>query len=138
MRGAKEDVIQHSQQRPRNSPRNSYPAQWTSRKTSGCYVLENMSNVKKQFAFNAASGWIAHLVFAVVGFILMPYCINRLGEQGFGVYQLARSALGFLCFCSLGWGRHWCASVRRPLQKATRSRFERSVVPRSFYSAGWG
>jgi len=63
-----------------------------------------MSSVKKQFAFNAASGWIAHLVFAVVGFILMPYCINRLGEHGFGVYQLARSALVFFMFLQLGMG----------------------------------
>ena len=63
-----------------------------------------MKNVKKQFAFNAASGWIAHLVFAGVGLILMPYCINRLGEQGFGVYQLARSVLVFFMFLQLGMG----------------------------------
>lgn len=63
-----------------------------------------MSNVKKQFAFNAVSGLIAQLVFAGVGLILMPYCINRLGEQGFGVYQLARSALVFFMFLQLGMG----------------------------------
>lgn len=59
---------------------------------------------KKQFAFNAASGWLAHLSFAVVGFILMPYIILRLGEQGYGIYQLARSALVFFMFLQLGMG----------------------------------
>lgn len=63
-----------------------------------------MSFDKKQFAFNAASGWVAQLVFALVGFILMPYIIMRLGEEGYGIYQLARSALVFLMFLQLGMG----------------------------------
>ena len=60
-----------------------------------------MTNLKKQFAYNAASGWVAHLVFAVVGFILMPYCINRLGAERYGIYQLARSALVFFTFLEI-------------------------------------
>jgi O-antigen/teichoic acid export membrane protein len=63
-----------------------------------------MTNNKKQFAFNVSSGWIAQIVFTLVGFILLSYSINRLGEQGFGVYQLARSALVFFMFLQLGMG----------------------------------
>ena len=63
-----------------------------------------MSINKKQFVFNAASGWIAQLVFALVGFILMPYCLDRLGEQSFGIYQLARSVIVFFMFLQLGMG----------------------------------
>ncbi|MBA2879996.1 O-antigen/teichoic acid export membrane protein [Desulfosalsimonas propionicica] len=59
---------------------------------------------KKQFALNAASGWMAQLTFALVGFILLPYIIMRLGEQGYGIYQLARSALVFFMFLQLGMG----------------------------------
>jgi O-antigen/teichoic acid export membrane protein len=59
---------------------------------------------KKQFIFNAASGWITQLVVALVGFILMPYIIRHLGEQGYGIYQLAKSALVFFMFLQLGMG----------------------------------
>lgn len=59
---------------------------------------------KKQFVFNAASGWVTQLVVALVGFILMPYIIKHLGEQGYGIYQLARSALVFFMFLQLGMG----------------------------------
>lgn len=63
-----------------------------------------LTKKKKQFGLNAASGLVAQLVFAVVGFVLMPYSINRLGEQGFGVYQIARSALVFFMFLQIGMG----------------------------------
>ncbi|MCK5633130.1 lipopolysaccharide biosynthesis protein, partial [bacterium] len=63
-----------------------------------------MTSKKKQFGINAVSGWVAQLVFAGIGFILLPYCINRLGEQGYGIYQLARSALVFFMFLQLGMG----------------------------------
>ena len=73
---------------------------WTiSAKPNGTLKLN-----KKQFALNAASGWIAQLTFALVGFILLPYIIFRLGEQGYGIYQLARSALVFFMFLQLGMG----------------------------------
>lgn len=63
-----------------------------------------MSHTKKQFAFNVASGWVVQLVFAAVGFILMPYIIKGLGTQGYGIYQLARSAIVFFMFLQLGMG----------------------------------
>ncbi len=63
-----------------------------------------MNHSKKQFASNVASGWMVQLVFAAVGFILMPYIIKRLGSQSYGIYQLARSAIAFFMFLQLGMG----------------------------------
>ena len=63
-----------------------------------------MTSKKRQLGINAASGWAAQLVFAGVGFILLPYCIARLGVQGFGIYQIARSVLVFFMFLQLGMG----------------------------------
>jgi len=44
------------------------------------------------------------LIAALVGFILLPYIVSRLGEQGYGIYQLARSTLAFFMFLQLGMG----------------------------------
>jgi len=84
-----------------------------------------MTNVKKQFTFNAASGWIAHLAFAGVGLILMPYCINRLGEQGFGVYQLARSVLVFFMFLQLGMGPTLVRFCSQAIAKSNKEQIQK-------------
>lgn len=59
---------------------------------------------KKQFAINVGSGFLAQATFVGAGFILMPYTIWRLGAEGFGIYQLARSVLVFFMFLQLGMG----------------------------------
>jgi O-antigen/teichoic acid export membrane protein len=59
---------------------------------------------RSQFALNSASGWISQLVVVVVGFIMLPYIISRLGQSGYGIYQLARSAVVFFMFLQLGMG----------------------------------
>ena len=63
-----------------------------------------MASKIKQFALNAGSGWAAQLSFAIVGLILMPYIIIRVGESGYGIFQLARSGLLFFMFLQLGMG----------------------------------
>lgn len=63
-----------------------------------------MPSKLKQFALNAGSGWAAQLAFVLVGLILMPYIIIRVGESGYGIYQLARSGLVFFMFLQLGMG----------------------------------
>ena len=60
--------------------------------------------LKKQLAFNTFSGWAAQLIFALVGFCLIPFIVNRLGAQGYGIYQLVQSLLTFLMFLQLGMG----------------------------------
>ena len=63
-----------------------------------------MSHSKKQFTFNIASGWLVQLVNVAVGVILLPYIISRLGAAGYGIYELARSAIVFFMFLQLGMG----------------------------------
>lgn len=41
---------------------------------------------------------------SVVGFVLMPYAIRRLGHEAYGVYQLAQSSLSFFMLLELGMG----------------------------------
>jgi O-antigen/teichoic acid export membrane protein len=57
---------------------------------------------KKQFAMNAASGWLAQLSLVVTGIILIPYAISRMGKQEYGFFQLGQSALAVLMFLQLG------------------------------------
>lgn len=74
-----------------------------------------MASRKKQFVLNAGSGALKQLVFAGVGFILMPYAIWRLGSEAYGVYQLAASALAFFMLLQLGMGptlvRYYARSI---------------------------
>lgn len=63
-----------------------------------------MSNIRKQFAINAGSGLLSQVVVAIIGFILMPYAIWRLGKESYGVFQLARSAIVFFAILQVGMG----------------------------------
>ena len=87
-----------------------------------------MTSKKKQFGINAVSGWVAQLVFAGIGFILLPYCINRLGEQGYGIYQLARSALVFFMFLQLGMGPSLVRFCAQAVAKNDFSRFNEKRI----------
>lgn len=59
---------------------------------------------KNRFALNALSGVAAQGITSASGIILMPYAMARLGVEGYGVYQLARSALVLFQFLQLGMG----------------------------------
>ncbi len=61
-------------------------------------------SIKRQFAINAGSGFFAQFVTAGVGFVLLPYAIWRLGDEAYGLFQLARSALVFFMFLRMGMG----------------------------------
>lgn len=61
-------------------------------------------SIKKQFAINAGSGFIAQFAAAGIGVILLPYAIWRLGDEAYGLFQLARSALVFFMFLRMGMG----------------------------------
>ena len=61
-------------------------------------------SLKRQFALNAASGWVNQVVMVAIGFISLPYGIWRLGEQSYGIYQLGASALVFFGILQLGMG----------------------------------
>ena len=61
-------------------------------------------SIKRQFAINAGSGFLAQLTVSGVGFIILPYAIWRLGDESYGLFQLARSALVFFMFLQMGMG----------------------------------
>ncbi|MBN2019156.1 MAG: oligosaccharide flippase family protein, partial [Sedimentisphaerales bacterium] len=61
-------------------------------------------SIKRQFAINAGSGFLAQLTTAGVGFIILPYAIWRLGDEAYGLFQLAASALVFFTFLHMGMG----------------------------------
>ena len=61
-------------------------------------------SIKRQFAINAGSGFLAQLATAGVGFVILPYAIWRLGDEAYGLFQLARSALVFFMFLQMGMG----------------------------------
>ncbi|MDT8421238.1 MAG: lipopolysaccharide biosynthesis protein [Desulfuromonadales bacterium] len=61
-----------------------------------------MSTAKKQFLRNTASGWLAQLSGAAVGFFLLPYNIQHLGESAYGISVLVVSVLAVLNFLSFG------------------------------------
>ncbi|MBE0536467.1 MAG: oligosaccharide flippase family protein [Phycisphaerae bacterium] len=60
--------------------------------------------VKTQFAINAGSGLLAQLTASGVGLIVLPYAIWRLGDEAYGLFQLARSSLVFFMFLQMGMG----------------------------------
>jgi O-antigen/teichoic acid export membrane protein len=93
---------------------------------------------KKQFAFNAASGWVAQSVFIGVGFLLMPYCISRLGSQGFGIYQLARSALVFFMFLQLGMGPTLVRFCSKAIARKDHEQIKRISSAAQFLLGGLG
>jgi len=57
---------------------------------------------KKQFAINAASGWLAQGSLIVTGIILIAYAISSMGKQEYGFFQLGRSAIALFMFLQLG------------------------------------
>lgn len=59
---------------------------------------------KKQFGVNVVSAWIQQGARIVVGFLMLPYVMNRLGQEEYGIYQLAYSAIIFLNFLQVGMG----------------------------------
>ncbi len=63
-------------------------------------------SIKRQFAINAGSGFLAQLSAAVVGLIILPYATWRLGGDGepYGLFLLARSAIVFFMFLQMGMG----------------------------------
>lgn len=59
-------------------------------------------SIKRQFAINAGSGFLAQFIIAGIGFIILPYAMWRLGDEAYGLFQLAMSALVFFLFLQMG------------------------------------
>ena len=61
-------------------------------------------NRKKQFGINVVSSWFQQGIRIVVSFFMLPYAMNRLGQEAYGIYQLAFSAIVFFNFLQIGMG----------------------------------
>ena len=59
---------------------------------------------KPSLGLNALSNWIALVVGAVVGFLLMPAIMAHLGEKRFGMWMLVSSLVGYFGLLTLGKG----------------------------------
>ena len=63
-----------------------------------------MSSVKKQLIKNTCSGWVAQLSAAAVGFIILPYNLQYLGKDVYGISVIAVTVIAMLQFLNLGMG----------------------------------
>lgn len=65
--------------------------------------MQNRIN-KKHFIRNVASGSIQQFSRILVGFFMLPYAMHRLGEEEFGLYQIAFSVIVLFNFLQIGLG----------------------------------
>ncbi len=61
-----------------------------------------MSKRAQQYAAKAITNWLNQIVTICVGIFLMPYAINKLGKDAFGIYSVVASVLGFFVFLDMG------------------------------------
>ncbi len=60
---------------------------------------------------NIAASWLAHLVTLLVGFFLVPFVLERMGEEGYGVWVFVNSIAGYSGVLYLGFGPTVCRYV---------------------------
>jgi O-antigen/teichoic acid export membrane protein len=63
-----------------------------------------LASLKKQFGLNVLSGWCVQAASIASGFLMLPYAISRLGQENYGVYQLAASMIALFMLMQLGMG----------------------------------
>lgn len=60
---------------------------------------------------NIAASWGAHLVTLLVGLFLVPFVLERMGEEGYGVWVFVNSIAGYSGVLYLGFGPTVCRYV---------------------------
>jgi O-antigen/teichoic acid export membrane protein len=60
---------------------------------------------------NIAASWGAHLVTLLVGVFLVPFVLERMGEEGYGVWVFVNSIAGYSGVLYLGFGPTVCRYV---------------------------
>ncbi|MBL8850098.1 MAG: oligosaccharide flippase family protein, partial [Planctomycetaceae bacterium] len=63
------------------------------------------------FRTNIAASWAAHVVTLVVGFFLVPLVLQRMGEEGYGVWVFINAIAGYSGILYLGFGPTVCRYV---------------------------
>lgn len=56
----------------------------------------------RNYLEGVTSGWIAKFLPVVVGFWLTPFVLRHIGREGFGLYGLASSLMGWMALLDLG------------------------------------
>lgn len=59
-------------------------------------------SIIKQFFKNISAGWAEMLIMVISGLIITPILISYLGKEGYGVWALAGSIIGYLAILDLG------------------------------------
>jgi len=58
--------------------------------------------VSQRIAWNAVTNWVAMVVHAAVGLVLVPFLLGRLGTEGYGLAAIAGVVLSFTAMADLG------------------------------------
>lgn len=93
---------------------------------------------KKQFAFNVASGWVQQGSRILVGFFMLPYAMRRLGEEEYGIYQLAFSAIVLFNFLQVGMGPALIRFCARAIAEKDEQRVQKVSSSAQFILGGIG
>jgi len=59
-------------------------------------------NLRKLTAKNAVANWLSLITSSIVGFLLAPFVLHRLGDSAYGLYYLIISATSYYGLLSLG------------------------------------
>ncbi len=66
-------------------------------------LIESLSGkAKPSLVINAVSNWVALGVNIIVGFLLIPYIIKRLGVAQYGIWTLIISIIGYYGLLDMG------------------------------------
>lgn len=63
------------------------------------------------FRTSIVASWAAHIVTLLVGFFLVPLVLERMGEEGYGVWVFVNSLAGYSGILYLGFGPTVCRYV---------------------------
>lgn len=97
-----------------------------------------MKTRKVQFVVNSVSGWILQFVVVLAGILMLPYFISRLGEQQYGIYQLAHSLIIFFMFLQLGMGPTLVRYFAKVIVNDSREEIARISSTSQFLLGGLG
>ena len=74
-------------------------------------------------AHNVSTRYLAYLVDAVLGLVMLPFNLAHLGMAAYGLWMLTSSVTTYLAMLDLGYGGalvRFVAQVPRPARRAAR------------------
>lgn len=97
-----------------------------------------MSKLVRQYLTNSISGITNQFTAMLAGVILMPFLIGKLGEETFGMYQIAYTAVGVLAFLDMGISPSLIRFFADSINRADFRKLTRISTTGSFLLGGLG